>query len=166
MRFRGIVLSTRVQAEKHGPSIATRCPDCFSCEKNCKYPPTLPPELERIRTSADADPKAISDKTRAVTIRCTGYLRARRYFRDSAHSIRRRIVSDRDGFGAGCLLSLDDIGPGCGNRPSAVLGLITDGLHASMGFSPGLAEGSLTHAFALARFTWAIMVLLLVSWGV
>jgi hypothetical protein len=158
MRFRGIVLSTRVQAEKHGPSIATRCPDCFSCEKNCKYPPTLPPELERIRTSADADPKAISDKTRAVTIRCTGYLRARRYFRE--------IVSDRDGFGAGCLLSLDDIGPRCGNRPSAVLGLITDGLHASMGFSPGLAEGSLTRAFALARFTWAIMVLLLVSWGV
>ena len=36
MRLRGIVLSTSVQADRHGPSMMTRSPDFFTREKNSR----------------------------------------------------------------------------------------------------------------------------------
>jgi hypothetical protein len=36
MRLRGMVLSTSVQADRQGPSMMTRSPDCLTFEKNVK----------------------------------------------------------------------------------------------------------------------------------
>jgi hypothetical protein len=57
-----MVFSTSVHAERQGPSMITRWPDLRSWEKKVKYGSTTPPELEMIRTSADAGPTRLSDK--------------------------------------------------------------------------------------------------------
>jgi hypothetical protein len=75
IRLRGIALSTRVQAERQGPSMTTRSPDLRSCKKKFKYDSTVPPALDRIRTSAKAGPRATIDK--------------------AAKSIKRRIETSR-----------------------------------------------------------------------
>jgi hypothetical protein len=62
IRLRGTVLSTRVQAERQGPSMTTLWPDFRTCAKKFKYDPATPPALDRIRTSAKAGPMTTSDK--------------------------------------------------------------------------------------------------------
>jgi hypothetical protein len=57
-----MVFSTSVHAERQGPSMITRWPDLRSWEKKVKYGSTTPPELEMIRTSAEAGPMRLSDK--------------------------------------------------------------------------------------------------------
>jgi hypothetical protein len=59
-----MVFSTSVHAERQGPSMITLWPDLRSWEKKVKYGPTTPPELEMIRTSAEAELMRLSDKAR------------------------------------------------------------------------------------------------------
>src|SRR5262245_13036726 len=81
MRSGGTALSTSVQAEKQGPSMTTRSPDCRRVAKSFRYSVTSPPELAMIRTSPAAGAKAMRDKTVANTMRRTepslGQTRAR-----------------------------------------------------------------------------------------
>src|SRR4026207_1468074 len=62
IRLRGMVFSTRVHAERQGPSMITRWPDFRSWDKKVIYGPTTPPELEMMRTSAEIGPIRASDK--------------------------------------------------------------------------------------------------------
>src|SRR5262245_52624627 len=48
----GIVLSTSVQADRQGPSMITRSPDCRTRAKTSRKLLTSPPGLDRIRKSA------------------------------------------------------------------------------------------------------------------
>ena len=54
VRLRGTTSSTRVQAEKQGPSMTTRSPDSRSNSKYFKKDVASPPGLASIRTSASA----------------------------------------------------------------------------------------------------------------
>jgi hypothetical protein len=63
MRLRGTALSTSVQAERQGPSMTTRSPDCLTLAKKLRYSLTDPPPLDRMRTSESAG--AVHAKKRA-----------------------------------------------------------------------------------------------------
>src|SRR5262245_37690206 len=81
MRSAGTALNTSVQAEKQGPSMNKRSPDCSRVGKSLMYFVPSPSELGMIRTSPAAGVKAMRDKTAANTMRRTepslGQTRAR-----------------------------------------------------------------------------------------
>src|SRR6478735_6741090 len=52
MRSFGTTLNTRVQADRHGPSITTISPEARTRSNRSRNGPTCPPGLDRIRTSA------------------------------------------------------------------------------------------------------------------
>src|SRR5246500_1662576 len=54
MRSLGTMLSTSVQADRHGPSTTTRSPELRTFSNRSMNGPTWPPGLARIRTSARA----------------------------------------------------------------------------------------------------------------
>src|SRR5215469_11288503 len=65
MRSLGTMLSTSVQADRHGPSITTRSPDSRTFSNRSRNGPTSPPGLSRMRTSARAIMLAITHSTTA-----------------------------------------------------------------------------------------------------
>ena len=67
MRFFGIVLNTSVQAERHGPSMITRSPDCRTRANTERKLLTSPPELDRMRKSARTG-SVLNTATRTKTI--------------------------------------------------------------------------------------------------
>src|ERR1700748_1131437 len=75
MRSLGTMLSTSVQADRHGPSMTTRSPEFFTFSKRSMNGPTWPPGLARIRTSARASMVAknhsATASSRVKTIRIT-----------------------------------------------------------------------------------------------
>src|ERR1700748_242657 len=75
MRSLGTMLSTSVQADRHGPSMTTRSPEFFTFSKRSMNGPTWPPGLARIRTSARASMVAKNHSATATnrvkTIRIT-----------------------------------------------------------------------------------------------
>src|SRR5690242_5918736 len=74
MRLFGIVLSSNVQAERHGPSMTTRSPVARTAANSRKYWVTSPPWLERMRTSAKAGTRAASKTIIVKVTRRTGIL--------------------------------------------------------------------------------------------
>src|ERR1700748_3230534 len=75
IRSLGTMLSTSVQADRHGPSMTTRSPEFFTFSKRSMNGPTWPPGLARIRTSARASMVAknhnATASSRVKTIRIT-----------------------------------------------------------------------------------------------
>src|ERR1700742_2489282 len=75
MRSLGTMLSTSVQADRHGPSITTRSPELRTFSNRSMNGPTWPPGLARMRTSARASMVAITHSatasSRVKTIRIT-----------------------------------------------------------------------------------------------
>src|SRR5215475_12379830 len=75
MRSLGTMLSTSVQAERHGPSITTRSPELRTFSNRSMNGPTWPPGLARMRTSARASMVAknhsATASSRVKTIRST-----------------------------------------------------------------------------------------------
>src|ERR1051326_5179221 len=74
MRSLGIVLSSSVQAERHGPSITTRSPLARTAANSLRYPVTSPPGLDRMRAAAETGPRAASKKMVVRITRRTGSL--------------------------------------------------------------------------------------------
>ena len=68
MRLLGMVLSTSVQAERHGPSMTTRSPVARTSSNRSRNSPICPPGLPLMRTSAAADPTAASAISIAAAI--------------------------------------------------------------------------------------------------
>src|SRR5690349_13366796 len=75
MRSLGTMLSTSVQADRHGPSITTRSPELRTFSNISMNGPTWPPGLARMRTSARASMVAknhsATASSRVKTIRNT-----------------------------------------------------------------------------------------------
>src|SRR5262245_19916310 len=65
MRSLGTVISTSVQADRHGPSITTRSPDSRTRSNSSRNGPTSPPGLDRMRTSARAGTIAVQSASAA-----------------------------------------------------------------------------------------------------
>src|SRR5271165_2155085 len=74
MRLRGTMLSTRVHAEKQGPSITTRWPDWRTDSKKSTNEPAMPPGLPSIRRSANAGVKETRTKRTPQRTRRIGLL--------------------------------------------------------------------------------------------
>src|SRR5712692_8712982 len=68
MRLLGTMLSTSVQADRHGPSITTRSPEARTRSNRSRNGATSPPGLARIRTSACAGGKTRPYSTTARKI--------------------------------------------------------------------------------------------------
>src|SRR5262245_63595851 len=66
MRLRGTPLNTSVQAERQGPSMTTRSPDCLTLAKKSRYWPTEPPPLDRMRTSPSTGPAHPKERANAT----------------------------------------------------------------------------------------------------
>ena len=62
----GTMLSTSVQADRHGPSITTRSPEARTSSNMSRNGPTCPPGLARMRTSALAGELAAHNATTMV----------------------------------------------------------------------------------------------------
>src|SRR5579863_2067075 len=68
MRSLGTMLSTSVQAERHGPSITTRLPDSRTRSNRSRNGPTFPPGLPRMRISVRAGAAARALAIAAIKI--------------------------------------------------------------------------------------------------
>src|SRR3954447_5541345 len=67
MRSLGTMLSTSVQADRHGPSITTRSPEARTRSNSWRNGVTGPPGLARMRTSACAGRNARADSITAAS---------------------------------------------------------------------------------------------------